>query len=144
MTHLRKSKTSSKNGMITLKITWPTIGKTLPPNHISNNGCNTQWKPLHLRLMLKNSRRQTPMILKKLKMLMMLIQLLPLGLRLLNSKNGLQQVKIFLPIIGIDLVKHKPGNSHGSKTNAKHYWPRMKWNGSKSDTLSIYPRPKRN
>jgi hypothetical protein len=71
--------------------------------------------------MLKYSRRQTPMILKKLKVLMMLIQLLSLWLRLLNSKNGLQQVKIFLPIIGIDLVKHKTGNGHGSKTNAKHY-----------------------
>jgi hypothetical protein len=70
--------------------------------------------------MLKNSRRQTPMILRKLKMLMMLIQLLPLWLRLLNSKNGLQQVKIFLPING-EITVLKTGNSLGTKTNAQHY-----------------------
>jgi hypothetical protein len=70
--------------------------------------------------MLKNSRRQTPMISKKLKVPMMLIQLLSLGLRLLNSKNGLQQVKIFLPIAG-EITALKTGNSLGTKTNPKHY-----------------------
>jgi hypothetical protein len=52
-------------------------------------------------------------------------------------------VKIFLPING-EITVLKTGNSLGTKTNAQHYWPRMKWNASKLNTLSIYPRPKRN
>jgi hypothetical protein len=39
---------------------------------------------------------------------------------LLNSKNGLQQVKIFLPING-EITVLKTGNSLGTKTNAQHY-----------------------
>jgi hypothetical protein len=50
----------------------------------------------------------------------MIKALLPIKLRLLNSKNGLPKVIEFLPIPGKMLVTNKIGNSPGGKTNALH------------------------
>jgi len=70
--------------------------------------------------MLRNYRPKTPLILKLLKQLTMLLQLLPLKLRLLDSKHGLLLVIKFLPTLGIKILTLKTGNSLGSKMNARH------------------------